>query len=113
MGKNSNTRRNRQLNSGKVVLNIWQRLTRILVFFSFIGLSVLVFSVFAPEWNKLQAMDEENAQLKKKLQNLKIERNQRLKDEVHTSNDIEYLEIVARDKLNLQMPGEVIFRIQR
>lgn len=58
-------------------------------------------------------MDEENAQLKKKLESLKIERNQRLKDEVHTSNDIEYLEIVARDKLNLQMPGEVIFRIQR
>jgi len=113
MGKNSNTRRNRQLNSAKGVLNIWQRLTRILVFFSFLGLSVLVFSVFAPEWNKLQAMDEENALLKKKLENLKIERNQRLKDEVHTSNDIEYLEIVARDKLNLQMPGEVIFRIQR
>ena len=41
--------------------------------------------------------------LKKKLENLKIERNQRLKDEVHTSNDIEYLEIVARDKLNLQL----------
>ena len=49
----------------------------------------------------------------KKLENLKIKRNQRLKDEVHTSNDIEYLEIVARDKLNLQLPGEVIFRIQR
>ena len=113
MGKSSNIRRNRHLNTGKAAINILQRLTIILVFFSFVGLSILVFSVFAPEWNKLQAMDDENARLQKRLENLKIERNQRLKDEVHTSNDIEYLEIVARDKLNLQMPGEVIFRIQR
>lgn len=113
MGKISKIRRKRHLNSGVAVLSIWQRLTRILVFFSVIGLGVLVFSVFAPEWNKLQAMDEENDLLKKRLENLKAERTERLQDELHTSNEIEYLEIVARDKLNLQLPGEVIFRIQR
>jgi cell division protein FtsB len=58
-------------------------------------------------------MDEENANLQKRLDELKLVRVERLQDELHTSNDMEYLEIVARDKLNMKMPGEVIFRIQR
>ena len=53
------------------------------------------------------------ANLQKRLDELKLVRVERLQDELHTSNDMEYLEIVARDKLNMKMPGEVIFRIQR
>ena len=93
MGKISKIRRKPHLNSGVAVLSIWQRLTRILVFFSVIGLGLLVFSVFAPEWNKLQAMDEENDLLKKKLENLKAERTERLQDELHTSNDLSLIHI--------------------
>jgi cell division protein FtsB len=84
-----------------------------LVFLSIIGISIIVFSLFGPEWDKLQVMDEENANLQKRLDELKLVRVERLQDELHTSNDMEYLEIVARDKLNMKMPGEVIFRIQR
>ena len=84
-----------------------------MVFLSIIGISIIVFSLFGPEWDKLQAMDEENANLQKRLDELKLVRVERLQDELHTSNDMEYLEIVARDKLNMKMPGEVIFRIQR
>lgn len=113
MGTVSKKRKNQQLRSDELVLNIWQRLTRILVFLSIIGISILVFSLFGPEWDKLQAMDEENANLQKRLDELKLVRVERLQDELHTSNDMEYLEIVARDKLNMKMPGEVIFRIQR
>lgn len=113
MGTVSKKRKNQQLRSDGLVLNIWQRLTRILVFLSIIGISILVFSLFGPEWDKLQAMDEENANLQKRLDALKLVRVERLQDELHTSNDMEYLEIVARDKLNMKMPGEVIFRIQR
>lgn len=113
MGTVSKKRKNQQLRSDGLVLNIWQRLTRILVFLSIIGISILVFSLFGPEWDKLQAMDEENANLQKRLDELKLVRVERLQDELHTSNDMEYLEIVARDKLNMKMPGEVIFRIQR
>ena len=113
MGTVSKKRKNQQLRGDELVLNIWQRLTRILVFISIIGISILVFSLFGPEWDKLQAMDEENANLQKRLDELKLVRVERLQDELHTSNDMEYLEIVARDKLNMKMPGEVIFRIQR
>ncbi len=113
MGTVSKKRKIQQLRGDELVLNIWQRLTRILVFLSIIGISILVFSLFGPEWDKLQAMDEENANLQKRLDELKLVRVERLQDELHTSNDMEYLEIVARDKLNMKMPGEVIFRIQR
>ena len=113
MGTVSKKRKNQKLRGDELVLNIWQRLTRILVFLSIIGISILVFSLFGAEWDKLQAMDEENANLQKRLDELKLVRVERLQDELHTSNDMEYLEIVARDKLNMKMPGEVIFRIQR
>ena len=105
--------KNQRLRGDELVLSIWQRLTRILVFLSLTGISILVFSLFGPEWDKLQVMDEENANLQKRLNELKLVRVERLQDELHTSNDMEYLEIVARDKLNMKMPGEVIFRIQR
>jgi len=113
MGTVSKKRKNQRLRGDELVLSIWQRLTRILIFLSLIGISLLVFSLFGPEWDKLQVMDEENANLQKKLDELKLVRVERLQDELHTSNDMEYLEIVARDKLNMKMPGEVIFRIQR
>ena len=113
MGTVSKKRKNQKFRGDELAINIWQRLTRILVFLSIIGISIIVFSLFGPEWDKLQAMDEENANLKKRLDELKLVRVERLQDELHTSNDMEYLEIVARDKLNMKMPGEVIFRIQR
>jgi cell division protein FtsB len=113
MGTVSKKRKNQRLRGDELVLSIWQRLTKIFVFLSLIGISILVFSLFGPEWDKLQVMDEENANLQKRLDELKFVRVERLQDELHTSNDMEYLEIVARDKLNMKMPGEVIFRIQR
>ena len=113
MGTVSKKRKNQRLKGDELILSIWQRLTRILIFLSLIGISLLVFSLFGPEWDKLQVMDEENANLQKRLDELKLVRVERLQDELHTSNDMEYLEIVARDKLNMKMPGEVIFRIQR
>ena len=113
MGTVSKKRKNQRLRGDELVLSIWQRLTRILIFLSLIGISLLVFSLFGPEWDKLQVMDEENANLQKRLDELKLVRVERLQDELHTSNDMEYLEIVARDKLNMKMPGEIIFRIQR
>ena len=92
MGTVSKKRKNQHLRSDELVLNIWQRLTRILVFLSIIGISILVFSLFGPEWDKLQAMDEENANLQKRLDELKLVRVERLQDELHTSNDFELAE---------------------
>ncbi|MEC7862957.1 MAG: septum formation initiator family protein [Verrucomicrobiota bacterium] len=113
MGNISNRQRQHRAKREEVGLNLWQRLTRILLLASVVGVGILVFSVFAPEWEKLKDMDRENAVLMEHLDKLNRERNDRLQDELYTSNDIGYLEIVARDRLDLQLPEEVIFRIQR
>ena len=113
MGNISNRQKLHRIKRDELGLNLWQRLTRILLLASVVGLGILVFSVFAPEWDKLKDMDRENAMLKAHLEELKRERNDRLQDELYTSNDIGYLEIVARDRLDLQLPEEVVFRIQR
>jgi len=113
MGNVSNRQKLHRIKRDEVGLNLWQRLTRILLLASVVGLGILVFSVFAPEWDKLKEMDRENVRLKAHLDELTRERNNRLQDELYTSNDIGYLEIVARDRLDLQMPEEVVFRIQR
>ena len=113
MGNISNRQRQHRAKREELGLNLWQRLTRILLLASVVGVGILVFSVFAPEWEKLKDMDRENAVLREHLDKLNQERNDRLQDELYTSNDIGYLEIVARDRLDLQLPEEVIFRIQR
>ena len=113
MGNISNRQKQYRAKREELGLNLWQRLTRILLLASVVGVGILVFSVFAPEWEKLKDMDRENAVLREHLDKLNLERNDRLQDELYTSNDIGYLEIVARDRLDLQLPEEVIFRIQR
>ena len=113
MGNISNRQKLHRIKRDELGLNLWQRLTRILLLASVVGLGIFVFSVFAPEWDKLKEMDQENAVLKEHLDELKTERKDRLQDELYTSNDIGYLEIVARDRLDLQLPEEVVFRIQR
>ena len=113
MGNISNRQKQHRAKRDELGLNLWQRLTRILLLASVVGVGILVFSVFAPEWEKLKDMDRENAVLTEYLDKLNQERNDRLQDELYTSNDIGYLEIVARDRLDLQLPEEVIFRIQR
>jgi cell division protein FtsB len=113
MGNISNRQKQYRAKRDELGLNLWQRLTRILLLASVVGVGILVFSVFAPEWEKLKDMDRENAVLMEHLDKLNRERNDRLQDELYTSNDIGYLEIVARDRLDLQLPEEVIFRIQR
>lgn len=113
MGNISNRQKQHRAKREELGLNLWQRLTRILLLASVVGVGILVFSVFAPEWEKLKDMDRENAVLMEHLDKLNRERNDRLQDELYTSNDIGYLEIVARDRLDLQLPEEVIFRIQR
>ena len=60
MGNISNRQKLHRIKRDELGLNLWQRLTRILLLASVVGLGVLVFSVFAPEWDKLKEMDHIN-----------------------------------------------------
>jgi cell division protein FtsB len=66
---------------------------------------------FYPEWLRLNEMKLHLAKQKTELENLQklaIKREQ----EVHLlQNDREYLEIIARDRLDMMKAGETIFRL--
>ena len=70
MGNISNRQKLHRIKRDELGLNLWQRLTRILLLASVVGLGIFVFSVFAPEWDKLKEMDQENAMLKEHLDEL-------------------------------------------
>ena len=72
-----------------------------------------VYKLFGPELDRQQEMQSEINRLTqieagKKEQVVRLRQEHRL-----LKTDKEYLESVARDRLELQRPGEYIFRIER
>ena len=92
--------------------DFWHRLNRVLQFLVVIGFLLTVGVMFYPVWQKQNGM---------RLNLLTLEREQSEKTAVLQKtqreldllrNDREYLETIARDRLNLMKPGETIFRIE-
>jgi hypothetical protein len=113
MGNRKSTRVPDRFNREPVGLDVWQRLTRVLVVGAFAGLGVLVFSFFSPEWDKLRFQDEVNSELEMRRDALLEQKMEKLEERRRGDADREYLELIARDRLNLQLPGETIIRIDR
>lgn len=93
--------------------DVWQRLTQLVGVVAMAGVGVLVLSVFVPEWDKLRQMDEVNERLAQRRDSLIEQKSERLHEEQRGRADQEYIELIARDRLNLQRPGETIIRIDR
>ena len=92
--------------------DFWHRLNRVLTVFVVAGLFLLVGVMFYPVWHKQQDMRSRIASLQKaqaektsRLRGLERERELLL-------NDPEYVETIARDRLNVMKPGETVFRIE-
>lgn len=92
--------------------DFWHRLNRVLQVLVVGGFLLTVGVVFYPVWQKQQdmrmrllalesEMTDKTAALQSKQRQLELLRNDR-----------EYLETIARDRLNLMKPGETIFRIE-
>ena len=100
-----------RLNRKQVGPDIWQRLTRLLAVTALLFFCLLVFSFFVPEYEELSVLDERNQALQDRYDQLSNARQHKLAEERRTTEDPYYLEAIARDRLNMQLPGEVIFRI--
>jgi cell division protein FtsB len=100
-----------RFNRHQVGPDIWQRLTRLLACVAFSFSCLLVFSFFVPEYEELSVLDARNAALQGRYEELCHAQQRKLEEERRTMNDPHYLEVFARDRLNLQLPGEIIFRI--
>jgi cell division protein FtsB len=94
-------------------LDVWQRLTRLLLLLAFVGMAVLAMSFFAPQLEKQRAMEAENAELASLRDELRREFDLRKQQQRLLKTDPDYLEPFARDRLDLQREGETIIRIDR
>ena len=100
-----------RLNRQQIGPDIWQRLTRLLAVVALLFFCLLVFSYFVPEYEKLSFLDERNDALQGRYEELSAARQRKMEEKRRTTEDPHYLEAIARDRLNMQLPGEVIFRI--
>lgn len=74
------------------------------------GLLTLLFT-FYPEWSRLTSMKMDLLSQQRQLDGLK-KKNSECEREVHLlQTDPQYLEIIAREKLDLMKEGETIFRL--
>ena len=100
-----------RLNRQQIGPDIWQRLTRLFAVVALSFFCLLVFSYFVPEYEELSLLDERNDALQGRYEELSTARQSKREEGQRTKEDPHYLEAIARDRLNMQLPGEVIFRI--
>ncbi len=102
-----------QEESEEVGLDIWQRLSKVMVALLFLCVLAAVLRLFIPEIerrNQLQqqAQQFEQVRMEKKARVARLQQKFDL-----LKNDREYLEAVARDRLDLAKEGEYIIRLER
>ena len=86
-------------------------LNRFLILLIICGTLALALMTFYPEWKKLYAMRQKLQQERQELAQLKNQATHR-EEELHLlQHDKEYLELIARDRLDLMKPNETIFRL--
>jgi len=66
---------------------------------------------FYPEWARLASMKQDLAAQQQHLADLKKKSLEHEQEVKLLQNDPQYLEIIAREKLDLMKPGETIFRL--
>ena len=83
------------------------------VMWSLIAAVVLLLAgfTFYPEWTRLSDMKKDLAAQKAKLEELKKTTEGREREVQLLQNDPHYLEMIARDRLDMMKEGETIFRL--
>jgi len=92
--------------------DFWHRINRVLQFLVVAGFLLTVGVMFYPVWHKQQDMRLRVLELETELKDKTASLQSRQSELDLLRNDREYLETVARDRLNLMKPGETIFRIE-
>ncbi len=92
---------------------VWQRLNSILRVLLVIAVVLVILSLFLPPYKKLthSRTDIETLQAQVNDQKMLLARETREVNLLKT--DATYLEIVARDRLDLMKEGETIFRLEQ
>ncbi len=73
----------------------------------FLIIMLLIGLKFYASYKKMDSLENEIETLTEKIEKTEAE-NEQLKDELDNLNDLEYIEKIARKKLGLVKPGEVL-----
>jgi cell division protein FtsB len=91
---------------------VWHLLSRFTITLILLGGVAIALTFFIPELERQKQLSREIGVLERERADVLEERN-RLRDELRWINDDpSYLEVRARDKLDLYVPGETILRIE-
>lgn len=94
-------------------LDIWQRLSKLMLALLFVCVVIAILRLFVPEIERRNQLQQQ-AQAYEELRAEKAGRLAQLQKEYDLlRNDREYLEAIARDRLDLMKDGETIFRLER
>ncbi|MDH4470629.1 MAG: septum formation initiator family protein [Verrucomicrobiae bacterium] len=85
-------------------------INRLLLMLIFLGVLALVLMAFYPEWKKLSQMRHTLQKDRNELTKLQKETTHQERELYLLQHDKEYLELIARDRLDLMKPNETIFR---
>jgi cell division protein FtsB len=84
---------------------------------AFVGCLLLLFGGLAirllPEFKMLRETDEKIAKMKLKAEEMGQQKERLESESVRLDSDPKYIEIKARDLLDLHKPGEAIFRFPK
>ncbi|MCG8599302.1 MAG: septum formation initiator family protein [Verrucomicrobiales bacterium] len=92
--------------------NMWQRMSRVMEVVIFALLILAVYKLFGPEIDRKAELQSEVNRLSAIVEEKKEIAGRLSTEHRLLKTDKEYLETIARDRLNLQREGEYIIRIQ-
>jgi cell division protein FtsB len=92
--------------------DFWHRINKVLTAFVVLGVLLGIGVMFYPVWQKQNEMRSRVVSLtaEKTEKTTQLAAARRELDLL--KNDPEYLETIARDRLNMMKPGETIFRVE-
>jgi cell division protein FtsB len=91
---------------------VWQRLNRVLAVLLVIAVWLVIVSLFVPPYKRLMHSRAEIDDLQNRVDEQKKLLGQQSRVVTLLQTDPTYLEIIARDRLDLMKEGETIFRLE-
>ena len=93
--------------------DLWQRLTRAMELFLYLLVLAALLRLFWPEVEKQRALNAELARAEEARAAREARAGELRQEHELLKSDRDYLETIARDRLDKSRPGEYIIRIER
>lgn len=92
--------------------SVWQRWNRVLLTLLFLAAWLVIISLFAPPYKKLKLGQEDISKLEAQRDQQQALLAKQTREVNLLKTDPAFLEITARDRLDLMKEGETVFRIE-